>query len=68
MNSIDETIIMSLFAHTQQKVIAQDIFENYNISNPQAVKAALNDAALNDAAWQGFIAGLEACQRYYEKK
>ena len=49
--------------NTQQKVIAQDIFERYNINNPQAVKAALNDAA-----WQGFIAGLEACQRYYEKK
>ena len=45
MNSIDETMLMSLFAHTQQKVIAQDIFEKYNISNPQAVKAALNDAA-----------------------
>ena len=45
MNSIDETMIMSLFAHTQQKVIAQDIFEKYNISNPQAVKAVLNDAA-----------------------
>ena len=63
MNSIDETMLMSLFAHTQQKVIAQDIFERYNINNPQAVKAALNDAA-----WQGFIAGFEACQRYYEKK
>lgn len=36
MNSIDETMLMSLFAHTQQKVIAQDIFEKYNISNPQA--------------------------------
>ena len=63
MNSIDETMLMSLFAHTQQKVIAEDIFEKYNISNPQVVKASLNDAA-----WQGFIAGLEACQRYYEKK
>lgn len=63
MNSIDETILMSLFAHAQQKVIAQDIFEKYNIRNPQAVKVALGDAA-----WQGFIAGLGACQRYYEKK
>ena len=36
MNSIDETMLMSLFAHTQQKVIAEDIFEKYNISNPQA--------------------------------
>ena len=58
MNSIDETMLMSLFSYTKEKMIAKDIFENYNISNPQAVKAA----------WQGFIAGLEACQRYYEKK
>lgn len=63
MNSIDETMLMSLFAHTQQKGIAQDIFEKYNISNPQVVKVSLRDAA-----WQRFIAGLEACQRYYEKK
>ena len=63
MNSIDETMLVSLFSYTKEKMIAEDIFEKYNISNPQAVKAALNDAA-----WQGFIAGLEACQRYYEKK
>ena len=63
MNSIDETMIMSLFAHTQQKVIAQDIFDSYNITNPSAILAPLNEAA-----WQGVIAGLEACQRYYEKK
>lgn len=36
MNSIDETMLMSLFAHTQQKVIAQDIFESYNTANPSA--------------------------------
>lgn len=63
MNSIDETMLMSLFAHTQQKVIAQEIFESYNMSNPLAIKAALNNAA-----WQGFIAGLEATKRYYENK
>lgn len=63
MNSVDETLLMSLFAQTQQKAIAGDIFEKYNIHNPQVVKVALRDAA-----WQGFIAGLEACQRYYEKK
>ena len=63
MNSIDETMLMSIFACYKQEDIAQDIFERYKINNPQAVKAALNDAA-----WQGFIAGLEACQRYYEKK
>ena len=63
MNSIDETMIMSLFSCTKEKVIAEDIFEKYNISNSQVVKVALRDAA-----WQGFIAGLEACQRYYEKK
>ena len=63
MNSIDETMLMSLFAHTQQKVIAQEIFDSYNLANPSAIKAALNDAA-----WQGFIAGLEAAKRYYENK
>jgi len=63
MNSIDETMLMSLFSHTQQRVIAEEIFDNYNLTNSSAIRAALNDAA-----WQGFIAGLEACQRYYEKK
>ena len=63
MNSIDETMLMSLFSYSQQKVIAQNIFERYNINNPQAVKASLNDAA-----WQGFVAGLEATKRYYEEK
>lgn len=63
MNQIDETMLMSLFAHTQQKVIAQEIFDSYNLANPSAIKAALNDAA-----WQGFIAGLEAAKRYYENK
>ena len=63
MNQIDETMLMSLFAHTQQKVIAQEIFEGYNLVNPSAIKAALNDAA-----WQGFVAGLESANRYYEDK
>ena len=63
MNSIDETMLMSILSYTKEKMIAKDIFEKYNINNPQAVKAALRDAA-----WQGFIVGLEACQRYYEKK
>ncbi len=63
MNSFDETMLMYLFMHTEQKVITQEVFEEYRIENPYAVKAAISDAA-----WQGFIAGLEACQRYYEKK
>lgn len=63
MNSIDETMLMSLFAHTQQTVIAQDIFDSYNTANLSAIKVALNDAA-----WQGFLAGLEATKRYYENK
>ena len=63
MNQIDETMLMSLFAHTQQKVIAQEIFDSYNLANTSAIKAALNDAA-----WQGFIAGLEAAKCYYEDK
>ena len=63
MNSIDETMLMSLFAHTQQKVIAQEISESHNLTNPNAIKVALRYAA-----WQGFIAGLEAANRYYENK
>lgn len=63
MNSIDETMLMSLFAHTQQKVIAQEIFESYNLTNLVAIKAAINNAA-----WQGFVAGVEAANRYYENK
>lgn len=63
MNSIDETMLMSLFAHTQQKVIAQEIFESHNLKNPDAI-----EVALRYAAWQGFVAGLEAANRYYEDK
>ena len=63
MNSLDETMLMSLFAHTQQKVIAQEIFESHNLKNPDAIKVALRYAA-----WQGFVAGLEAANRYYENK
>ena len=63
MNSIDETMLMRLFAHTQQKVIAQEVFESHNLKNPNAIKVALNYAA-----WQGFVAGLEAAKRYYENK
>ena len=63
MNSIDETMLMSLFSYSQQKVIAQEIFESYNLTNPVAIKAAIGNAA-----WQGFVAGLEATKRYYEEK
>ena len=63
MNSIDETMLMSLFACSQQKVIAQEIFETYNLTNLVAIKAAINNAA-----WQGFVAGVEATKHYYDKK
>lgn len=63
MNSIDETLLMSLFAYSQQKVIAQEIFESYNLTNLVAIKAAINNAA-----WQGFVAGVEATKHYYDKK
>lgn len=43
--------------------------DKYNLQQHYGFcNAAVEDAALNDAAWQGFIAGLEACQRYYEKE
>ena len=63
MNSIDETMLLSLYANTKQNVIAQEIFESYNLTNPSAIRAAIRCAA-----WRGFVAGLEATNRYYENK
>ena len=51
------------FNDPKQKVIAQEIFESYNLTNLVAIKAAINNAA-----WQGFVAGVEATKRYYENK
>lgn len=61
MNQLDETYIMSHFYVTKQDVIANEIFKDYNTSHPVGVKAALNNAA-----WRGFIAGLDAAKTYYE--
>lgn len=63
MNKFDEAMLLSNFACTGQRDITQDLFDRYNISNPQAVKAALSDAA-----WRGFCAGLEAYKQHYENK
>ena len=63
MNSIDETLLGSLFAMTEQKVIKDEILGSYNLTNPGAIRAAVSDAA-----WQGFCAGMNACKRYYETK
>ena len=59
----DEVMLMSLFATTKQKIITQQISTSYQVDNPEASKAAISDAA-----WQGFVAGLEATKRYYEKQ
>lgn len=42
-----------LFAHTQQKVIAQDIFGEL-----QYQRYSSSEGSFERAAWQGFIAGL----------
>lgn len=47
----------------KQRDITQKLFDSYNISNPQVVKAALSDAA-----WRGFCAGLEAGKQLHGKK
>lgn len=59
----DEVTLMSLFATTKQKSITQQISTSYRLENPEASKAAISDAA-----WKGFVAGLEATKCYYENK
>ena len=48
---------------TEQKVIKDEILGSYNLTNPGAIRAAVSNAA-----WQGFCAGMDACKRYYETK
>ena len=63
MNSLNETFLLSAFAVNQQNDIAQEVFGSYNLTNPHAIRAAIQNAA-----WRGFVAGLEAAKRYYENK
>ena len=63
MTDLQETFLMSDFSCNKQRIIVEEIYANWNTSHPTGIRAALSDSA-----WQGFIAGLEACQRYYEKK
>lgn len=63
MNKPDETYLLCSFAVKQQNNIAEDIFDSYNLTNPSAIRIALNCAA-----WRGFVAGLEAANRYYKDK
>lgn len=63
MNLIDETFLLSTFSFKGEKEIAQEISESHNLTNPNAIKVALRYAA-----WRGFVAGLEAANRYYEDK
>ena len=39
------------------------MFEARNTERPESVRAALDDAA-----WRGFCAGLEAAKKFYETK
>lgn len=58
MNDFHEKQIMSKFmVHDQQKIV-EEIVDTYNLTNLTATKAALANAA-----WLGFLAGLE-----YSKK
>ena len=54
----DELMELAKFSHQGQKDISEAIINQYNLSNPDAVKAAIRDAV-----WQGFVAGLDIGKR-----
>lgn len=62
MNKTEETLlIVSNFGI--QSEIGQEVFEMYNTERPESIRAALDDSA-----WRGFCAGLEAAKKFYENK
>lgn len=53
--SPSESTLMAKFMVYKQQAIADKVLNDWNCSHFSGVKAALNEAA-----WQGFLAGLEA--------
>lgn len=53
---------MSKFSCYHQPEIVDEIFKKWNTTHPMGVKAALSDAA-----WQGFLIGMEMRKDYNEK-
>jgi hypothetical protein len=53
--SFDELMELAKFSH---QGISEAIINQYNLPNPEAVKAAIRDAV-----WQGFVAGLDIGKR-----
>jgi len=50
----NETMLMSVFSVKHQQEIVQEIYAKWNTSHPDGIRCALSDAA-----WQGFLIGLE---------
>jgi hypothetical protein len=59
LKTYDEIRELAKFSHQGQKDISEVIINQYNLSNPDAVKAAIRDAV-----WQGFVAGLDIGKQY----
>lgn len=62
MTKEDETVLIVANFGIQSK-IGKEVFEARNTERPESVRAALDDAA-----WRGFCAGLEAVKKFYETK
>ncbi len=58
MTEFEQTMLLAIFATKEHQSIANKILDKYNTSHREGVRAALNDAA-----WRGFCAGLEAAKR-----
>lgn len=54
MITMNEVFLLSTFSQNEQKIIASEIYEKYNTTNQEAIKAAISDAV-----WQGFCKGME---------
>lgn len=62
MTNEDETVLIVANFGIQSK-IGEEVFDTRNTERPESVRATLDDAA-----WRGFCAGLEAAKKFYETK
>ena len=60
MTNEDETVLIAANFGIQSK-IGNEVFEARNTERPESIRAALNDAA-----WRGFCAGVEAAKMFYK--
>lgn len=61
--SFPESAAMSNFSLGEQQKIVKFIVESYNTSHKEGLRAAVSDAA-----WRGFVAGLEAAKKMNKPK